>query len=597
MLIAILGGLGLFLLGMWIMTDGLRALAGSALRTLLQTAAATPARGTLWGAVMTLIVQSSSATTMTTIGLVSAGLLTFPQAIGVVFGANIGTTGTGWLVALLGVKVSLAPAAMPMLFAGALLRLMGRGRWGGAGGAIAGFSLLLLGLTVLQGGMAGLAERVQPADLPAVSGNGWWSGTAGVAMLVLVGILMTTVMQSSSASVAATISALHAGAVGPDQAAALVIGQNIGTAISSALAAVGATTAAKRTALAHVLFNVVTGGVMLALFPLVAALIVRGAATVEASILLASLHTAYNLLGVAILLPIVGRFARLAERVLPQREPELTRSLDRASLDVPGTAVEAARRTIAGALAAACGALAASLRADAPARDAVPALMSRASDALDRTRLFLSEMHAPPGTEHERAGLTSTLHALDHAARFAERAVDWTSEDRTAVVRWDEETARAASLAADALDRATTVAREVAAPRRPAEAEPGLPGKGAGGAGEGHAVFAFEGASADEIGALSRALADLRRAHRARIMAAAAHGEAGVKAADAIDRAEAVRLLDKLVYHAWRSAVHLVGTDDASAPHSHPGEAAAPHGSSVPRPDQERGAIGRTEMP
>lgn len=106
--ITTLGGVGLFLLGMTVMADGLKALAGSALRTALGHAASTPLSGAFWGAIVTLLVQSSSAVTMTTIGLVSAGLLTFPQGLGLVFGANVGTTGTGWLVALIGVRVSLS---------------------------------------------------------------------------------------------------------------------------------------------------------------------------------------------------------------------------------------------------------------------------------------------------------------------------------------------------------------------------------------------------------------------------------------------------------------------------------------------------------
>ena len=126
--ITVLGGIGLFLLGMTIMTDGLKGLAGSSLRTVLGKAAATPLSGAFWGAIVTLIVQSSSATTMTTIGLVSAGLLTFPQGLGLVFGANVGTTGTGWLVALIGVRVSLSSYALPLIFIGALTKLMGSGR-------------------------------------------------------------------------------------------------------------------------------------------------------------------------------------------------------------------------------------------------------------------------------------------------------------------------------------------------------------------------------------------------------------------------------------------------------------------------------------
>ena len=160
--ISVLGGVGLFLLGMTVMTEGLRALAGSALRTVLSKAAATPLRGSFWGALVTLLVQSSSATTMTTIGLVSAGLLTFPQGLGLVFGANVGTTGTGWLVALIGVRVSLTAAALPMIFVGALIKLLASGRVSGSGAALAGFGLILFGLTTLQQGMGGLAERLHP---------------------------------------------------------------------------------------------------------------------------------------------------------------------------------------------------------------------------------------------------------------------------------------------------------------------------------------------------------------------------------------------------------------------------------------------------
>jgi len=228
--IAILGGVGLFLLGMSIMTDGLKALAGSALRTVLGKAAATPLSGAFWGAIVTLLVQSSSAVTMTTIGLVNAGLLTFPQGLGLVFGANVGTTGTGWLVALIGVRVSLSAYALPLIFVGALAKLLAGGRIAAAGGALAGFALVLYGLTTLQQGMGGLAESLHPSDLPAVLGApgvGFVSGAVGLMTLIVVGLAMTAVMQSSTAAIAITISAFYAGAVSLEQGAALIIGQNI----------------------------------------------------------------------------------------------------------------------------------------------------------------------------------------------------------------------------------------------------------------------------------------------------------------------------------------------------------------------------------
>src|SRR5215813_13447018 len=289
--ISILGGVGLFLLGMTVMTTGLRGLAGSELRAVLSKAAATPLRGAFWGGVATLLAQSSSATTMTTIGLVSAGLLTFPQSLGLVFGANVGTTGTGWLLALIGLPVSLTAAALPMIFIGALL---GGGRVSAAGAALAGFGLVLFGLTTLQQGMGGLAERLHPADLPAVLGSpdaGWWAGLLGVLALVVAGLVMTALMQSSTAAIAVTLSAHYAGAVGLDQACALIIGQNIGTATSSALAAIGASITAKRLAIAYVLFKLVAAVIALVLFPVVTPLIVRAANSVDGVTLLAGYHT------------------------------------------------------------------------------------------------------------------------------------------------------------------------------------------------------------------------------------------------------------------------------------------------------------------
>src|SRR5499425_547770 len=363
--ISILGGVRLFLNNMSVMTGGLKALAGSKLRHTLSKAAATPLSGAFWGAFVTLIVQSSSATTMTTIGLVSAGLLTFSQGLGLVFGANVGTTGTGWLIALIGVRVSLTAAALPMIFVGALIKLLGRGRLSASGGALAGFALVLFGLTTLQQGMSGLAERLHPADLPAVFGPGvsWWSSIFGVLVLILIGLAMTAVMQSSTAAIAVTLSAYFAGAVALDQGCALIIGQNIGTATSSALAAIGASSTAKRLALAYILFKLIAAVIALVLFPVTIPLLVRASATIDGVTLLAAYHTAYNVVGVAVLLPLVNRFTRFVERILPERRSPLTRCLDRAALVTPLAAEEAVRRTVARALGTMCGSIGAALSA------------------------------------------------------------------------------------------------------------------------------------------------------------------------------------------------------------------------------------------
>ena len=133
-----LGGLGLFLLGMVVMTEGLRKLAGESLNAWLTRFTHSPSSGALTGTLATAVLQSSSATTVTTVGFVAAGLLTFPQALGIVFGANVGTTVTGWMVALLGFKLKIGAAALPVIFVGAMLNIFGRARWSHTGRVLAG---------------------------------------------------------------------------------------------------------------------------------------------------------------------------------------------------------------------------------------------------------------------------------------------------------------------------------------------------------------------------------------------------------------------------------------------------------------------------
>jgi phosphate:Na+ symporter len=562
--ISILGGIGLFLLGMTVMTDGLKGLAGSALRTVLRKAAATPLRGAWWGALATLLVQSSSATTMTTIGLVSAGLLTFPQGLGLVFGANVGTTGTGWLVALIGVRISLTAYALPMILIGALVKLLGRGRWAGAGASLAGFALVLFGLTTLQQGMGGLAERLHPADLPAVlsaPGTGWLASLAGVLTLVVVGLVMTAVMQSSTAAIALTLAAHYAGAVGLDQACALIIGQNIGTATSSAMAAVGASITAKRLALAYILFKLIAAVIALVLFPFVTPLLVHASSTIDGVTLLAAYHTAYNVVGVAVLLPLINRFTGFVERILPERGSPLTRYLDPSALATPIAAVEAVRRTIALALGALCrsveAALAAASKGGAARAEKDVVSVTEAGDALSQAQVFLSDVNGPPDSEDEQRILTSTLHALDHASRLAETAGEATFR----TVDGGPDDARAAQLCTEAMRSAASVAGEVAALADVSD-HPGPAELRRQTAGSPAADAPLDSATSAEqalvrLEGCAKALAELQRSHRVATLSAVA--TAALPAAEAIVRVETVRSLAALTLHAWRSTAHLVG--------------------------------------
>jgi phosphate:Na+ symporter len=542
--IAILGGVGLFLLGMTVMTDGLKGLAGSALRTVLGKAAATPLSGAFWGAVVTLLVQSSSAVTMTTIGLVSTGLLTFPQGLGLVFGANVGTTGTGWLVALIGVRVSLSSYALPMIFVGALARLLGRGRIAASGGALAGFALVLYGLTTLQQGMGGLAETLHPSDLPAVlgaTGVGWVEGSVGLMTLIGLGLVMTAVMQSSTAAIAVTISAYYAGAVGLEQGAALIIGQNIGTATSSALAAIGAGVTAKRLALAYVLFKVIAALIAIVAFPFTAALMKVFAASVDGMTLLAAYHTAYNLVGVAVLLPATPWFTRMVERILPSRQTALQRALDPSALASPVIAVETARRVVAEVLATIAGSVAEEL-----SRGGRPAARDAAASAatLEEVRDFLSELKEPPETEAERLRMTNTLHALEHASRLVEVLADSRFPGTPAETPHDH---RATELCGRALRAAQAVGGSITSESAlSSEAEP-----------IGWSMSSDVAADLAEAEGAARDLEALQRDHRAAALASVA--PAKLTAADAFARIDAARRLDRIAHHAWRSAAHLLG--------------------------------------
>jgi phosphate:Na+ symporter len=542
--IAVLGGIGLFLLGMTVMTDGLKALAGSALRAVLGKAAATPISGAFWGAVITLLVQSSSAVTMTTIGLVSAGLLTFPQGLGLVFGANVGTTGTGWLVALIGVRVSLSTYALPMIFIGALTKLLAGGRIAAAGAALAGFALVLYGLTTLQEGMGGLAASLHPSDLPSVLGApgiGWVEGSISLLKLVIVGLAMTAVMQSSTASIAVTISAFYAGAVGLEQGAALIIGQNIGTATSSALAAIGASATAKRLALAYVLFKVIAAIIAIAAFPLTAALMARFAGTLDGTTLLAAYHTAYNVVGVAVLLPATQWFTRFVERLFPSKESPIERTLDPAALVNPVVAVEAARRAVAEALETIVVSVATSLagRTGRPEPG-----VATAAAALQKVRDFLSELKEPPETEAERHRMTSTLHALDHASRLAEIFAD---SGLPGPPSGGPDDLRAAELCKQAMRWTQTIDESITgesglSPR----ADPIC-----------WSVSAGVSSALDEVESAAKALDAMLPKHRAAILASVATGQ--LTATEAFERIDAARRLDRIAYHSWRSATHLLG--------------------------------------
>lgn len=344
-IVQLTGGIGLFLLGMALMTDSLKAMAGESLRQWLGRFTGSPIKAMFSGIGFTLIVQSSTATTLATIGFVSAGVLAFVQAIGVIIGANIGTTSTGWMVAFLGLKFSITAFALPMIGLGAMMKLLGRDFLSLLGLSLAGFGLLFLGIDFLQEAMAGFAAAV---DLTQWSNNDLTTQL----ILVLIGLVMTVLLQSSTAAITATLAALASGAIDLPQALALVIGQNVGTVATAMLAAIGATVSAKRTAAVHVVFNVVTAVVaFFVLSPLTLWLVRSGMMAWDDTVIIAAFHTAFSLMGALIFMPFTRQFQHIIGRLIPEADVPTTRYLDESLFALPAVAIAAARGALCQSLA------------------------------------------------------------------------------------------------------------------------------------------------------------------------------------------------------------------------------------------------------
>lgn len=529
---AIAGGIGLFLLGMILITEGLKSAAGDTFERALRRFTHTPSMAMASGAGVTALVQSSSATTVTTIGFVSAGLMTFPQALGVIFGANLGSTSTGWIVGVLGLQLSIGVFAQPMVAIGALMRLLGRRRLADAGLALAGFGLIFVGIDVLQAGTGELASRITPEDFP----DDTWAGRL---LLVGIGTAMTVLMQSSSAAVATTLTALYSGAIGVEQAAALVIGQNLGTTVKAAIVTIGASVPAKRTGLAHILFNALTALIAFALLPLFVYLVdaAPGLTAGDAALVIALFHTVFNLLGVLLFLPFVHSFARAIERLIPERGPELTRYLDDSVTETPSVAAEAARRTVK-AIANVMFEEAEAVIERSSQHAKLEERLSAARHALRDTRRFLSQTPGLSSSESAYVQHVSTLHALEHLERLV--AALGQAEPFRSV--GDE-----AKL--ERLRRLTSVIlRELLDAL--AEAEEDDPA----------AVETLLSRVAEK----ASDVASERRALRPDILDTLAAGE--LPPDRGLEVLEAARWLDRVAYHAWRIAQHLYQDDAQSDP-------------------------------
>lgn len=249
----LLGSLALFLYGMKIMSEGLQKFAGDRLRSILTAMTTNRVTGVLTGILITALIQSSSATTVMVVSFVNAGLLTLSQSIGVIMGANIGTTVTAWIISALGFKVSVSAFSLPLLAIGIPLLFSQKSHRKSVGEFIFGFSFLFMGLDLLKGNAPDLSAN---PDMLAFVQNYTDMGFLSVLLFVLIGTVLTMIVQASAATMAITLIMCANGWISFELGAALVLGENIGTTITANLAALTANTQARRAALAHMMFNV-----------------------------------------------------------------------------------------------------------------------------------------------------------------------------------------------------------------------------------------------------------------------------------------------------------------------------------------------------
>ena len=307
----LIGSLGLFLYGMKIMSEGLQKFAGDSLRRILTAMTTNRVTGVLTGVLITALIQSSSATTVMVVSFVNAGLLTLTQSIGVIMGANIGTTVTAWLISALGFKVDIAAFALPLLAFGIPLLFSGKSSRKSVGEFIFGFSFLFMGLQALKANAPDLGAN---PEMLAFVQNYTDMGFLSIILFLFIGAILTMIVQASAATMAITLIMCANGWIDYHLGVTLVLGENIGTTITANLAALTGNTQSRRAALAHLVFNIF--GVMWVLvlfYPFTAAVswfvtdvMNISDPAVAVSFKLAAFHTAFNISNTFIMIWFVG---------------------------------------------------------------------------------------------------------------------------------------------------------------------------------------------------------------------------------------------------------------------------------------------------
>jgi len=323
------GSLGMFLYGMKIMSEALQRVAGAKLRSVLSAMTANRVLGVFTGFLVTTVIQSSSATTVMVVSFVNAGLITLVESIGVIMGANIGTTVTGWVISILGFKLSISQYVLPLIGIGLPMVFSKSTRRRSFGEIMIGFALLFLGLDFLKSSMPSIDKN---PEILAFLQNYTNLGFGSVLIFLVVGTVLTFIIQSSSATMALTFVMVNEGWIPFELAAAMVLGENIGTTITANIAASVGNLSAKRAALVHLLFNLAGVVWMLLIFKSFTGIIDRVITSLNGDsptsnpavvpIALSLFHSAFNVINTFIFIWFVPQLRNLVVHVLPQKQSE-----------------------------------------------------------------------------------------------------------------------------------------------------------------------------------------------------------------------------------------------------------------------------------
>lgn len=342
-ILKILGSLGVFLFGMKVMSEGIQRTAGERMRTIMATMTHNRFAGAATGLMTTGLIQSSSATTVMVVSFVNAGLLTLVESIGVIMGANLGTTLTAWIIATVG-KFSLSKVALPIIGIGLPLFFAGKHRWKSFGEVLIGFGLLFYGLYLLKESVPDVKSMLASTDpviqaqaetirgyIENISGKGYVS----VIAFLVIGVVLTLIVQSSSAAMAITVTLAIQGWIGYYESAAIVLGENIGTTVTAWLASIGTSVNAKRAARAHFLFNILgVVWMLIFFFPFANAMSLLGDHLPDSfrtekhdsdvGFKLAIFHSLFNLTNICLLIGFVPLIAKLVTRWVP--DPDVAKA-------------------------------------------------------------------------------------------------------------------------------------------------------------------------------------------------------------------------------------------------------------------------------